>query len=67
MDSKVGRGDKAVLEQQVVGASEVDPVVDEDGVWRKDTLPTAEERNARLDKMEEACVLSLAFFFLGWV
>lgn len=54
MDSKVGRGDKAVLEQQVVGASEVDPVVDEDGVWRKDTLPTAEERNARLDKMEEA-------------
>ena len=43
-----------MLEQQVVGASEVDPVVDEDGVWRKDTLPTAEERNARLDKMEEA-------------
>lgn len=67
LDSKLAKvmgemkmGDKAVLEQQAVGASDVSPVQDEDGVWRKDTLPTAEERNARLEKMDEGCVSSFA-------
>lgn len=43
---------QAVVEQQIAGSSSVASEVDEDGVWRKDTLPTAEERNARLEQLD---------------
>lgn len=43
----------AAREQQAVGASSAEGETDGDGVWRKDQLPSAAERNARLEKMEE--------------
>lgn len=46
--------DQAVLDQESASAASRMAELDHDGVWRKDTLPTAEERNARLDKLEDA-------------
>ncbi|KAM0789909.1 hypothetical protein ACM66B_006750 [Microbotryomycetes sp. NB124-2] len=46
-------GVKAVELQQLVGASGHDGQIDGDGVWRKDTLPTPAERNARLGQIED--------------
>lgn len=45
--------DKFVLRQEAHGASNLPAVLDDDGVWRKDTLPTAAERNAKLEKMSD--------------
>ena len=42
-----------LLDQQMVGATEAAAELSDDGVWRKDTLATAEERNERLEKTEE--------------
>lgn len=44
---------QAVKDQQALGASGLPGKTDADGVWRKDQLPTAAERNARLEKMDE--------------
>lgn len=43
----------ALLRQEANGASSLPAQLDDDGVWRKDTLPTAEERNAKLEKMSD--------------
>jgi hypothetical protein len=44
------------VEQQAVGGASGPAELDDDGVWRKDTLPSAEERNARLEKMDDMLV-----------
>ncbi|KAK4048684.1 hypothetical protein OIV83_004654 [Microbotryomycetes sp. JL201] len=46
-------GANAVDLQRIAGSSGHDGKVDDDGVWRKDTLPTPAERNARLENIED--------------
>jgi hypothetical protein len=41
------------MEQQRAGSSNIAGETDNDGIWRKDTLPTAEERNARLEQIDD--------------
>lgn len=43
--------DRLVTEQEITGSSSLKAEEDDDGVFRQDTLPTAEERNARLEKL----------------
>ncbi|KAL8280068.1 hypothetical protein RQP46_007649 [Phenoliferia psychrophenolica] len=42
-----------LLDQQTAGAAKAVAELTDDGVWRRDTLPTAEERNARLEKVAD--------------
>ena len=42
-----------LLEQQLAGATQAVAESGGDGVLRKDTLPSAEERNARLEKLKD--------------
>ncbi|KAI5474526.1 YT521-B-like splicing factor [Pseudohyphozyma bogoriensis] len=58
--------DAAVLDQEAVGGSSGVAEQDDDGVWRKDTIPTAEERNARLEKMDEKTLAEGKPLSTGW-
>ena len=45
--------DRAVLDQLDAGSNDKEAEMDDDGILRKDTALTAEERNARLETIED--------------
>ncbi|KAK4054038.1 hypothetical protein OIO90_003683 [Microbotryomycetes sp. JL221] len=60
-------GLRAAALQRMTGSSDQQPKVDDDGVWRKDTLPTPAERNARLEKIQDKTTeMSSRQLSAGW-
>jgi len=58
--SSLEKQHQVVLNQQLAGrGNKAAELSAEDGVWRKDTLVTPEERNARLENMEEVQIPSV--------